>query len=122
MTAPVAATITTLRPGAAGVPIAYQAANGPSGATGAANDAIVSDGKTAIHVRNAGTGTATVTVTSLRQCDQGFTHNLAVAVGPTNGNEWIGPFATNRFSDANGLVQITYDQAASVTVAALAVT
>lgn len=112
MTAPTTPTIPTLRPG-------------PSGATGAAQaataggDAIYSDGHTAIHVINGGGSPINVTIVSQEPCDQGYTHSQVVAVG-NGSNEWIGPFATDRFTDANGLVQISYSAVTSVTVEALA--
>lgn len=67
-------------------------------------------------VKNAGAAICNVTIASPTQCSQGFTHTIAVAVA-VGATELIGPFPASRFNDANGNINVTYDQVATVTVA-----
>lgn len=88
--------------------------------TPAAADTIAnSDGKTVLHFKNTGTA-KTVTVTGQRTCSQGSTHNQAITVGATTGDELCGNWDPNRFNDANGnlvIASITPDTT-GLTVAA----
>ena len=76
-------------------------------------------GRTVLLVKNAGAGSVNVTVNSQRACDQGFDHDLVVAVANDSVIVAIGPFTTSRFNDGDGRVQITYSGVSSVTVAVL---
>lgn len=72
-----------------------------------------------IVVRNGGSDWVTVTINSVRPCDQGFDHDEQVIVPP--GKEvWIGgpQFSRSRFVGPGGRVSWTYSSTTSVTVAA----
>jgi hypothetical protein len=69
--------------------------------------------------RSGALGSINVTINSQKACDQGFDHDIVVAV-PNGGERLIGPFS-DRFADASGQVLITYSGVTSVTVAALEV-
>ena len=66
-------------------------------------------------------GTATtVTIDSIKACDQGFDHNLSTG-SISNVTKALGPLDPARFADANGNVAITYSQVTGVTVACIEV-
>jgi hypothetical protein len=79
------------------------------------SDDFPNDGKTFLIVNNASAGSVSVTINSVTQCDQGFDHDLVVAVA-AGVEKMIGPFAVARFGASVG---VTYDSAASVTAAAV---
>lgn len=89
-------------------------------AAAAGGDSFANDGRTVLHAKNGGAGAITVTVNSQQACDQGFDHDLAVAI-PAGQERMIGPFPQSRFNDSSGLVQVTYSDVTSLTVAALKV-
>ncbi len=96
-----------------GLAITYAAAAG-------GGDSFANDGKTYLHVKNGGGGSINVTINSVAACDQGFDHDIVVAVA--NGAEKvIGPFPTGRWNDTNSNVNVTYSGVTSVTVAAVKV-
>jgi hypothetical protein len=64
----------------------------------------------------AGATPVTVTVASQRACDQGGTHNGGGVVA-ANTEQAFGPFPGNRWADTAGLVQVTYNQVVTITVA-----
>ena len=72
-----------------------------------------------LHVRNAGASACVVTAHSVQQCNQGSTHNPTYTVG-AGADRLLGPFDTSRYADGTNMVQITYDQVTSVTVAVIA--
>lgn len=78
-------------------------------------DQFQNDGRTMFEVLNGSGGSITVTFASQRPCDQGSTHNTAVAVA-ASATKRIGPFDPNRYNDANGYVQVTYSGVTSLTV------
>lgn len=91
----------------------------PSYDAGAAGgDEFVNGGNTFIHVKNGHTSAQTVTVDSQAKCSQGFDHDAAVSV-PASGERMIGPFAKDRFNDADGKVQISYSGVTSLTIAVI---
>lgn len=59
--------------------------------------------------------TCTVTVASQTNCDQGSTHNVALAMG-ANETRLVGPFSSSRYEDSDGNVQITYSTVTDVDV------
>lgn len=79
-------------------------------------DQFANNGKTILKVVNGSGGAITVTVASQRSCDQGSTHNVTNSVG-AGATELMGPFPTDRYSDANGYCQVTYSGVTSLTVA-----
>jgi hypothetical protein len=88
--------------------------------TPANGDVFPNDGKTFLHVKNANAGTCTVTVNSIKPCDQGQDHDNVVVVAATTGDEMIGPFPQDRFNDASGNVTVTsYSVTATVSVVAM---
>ncbi len=82
-------------------------------AAGSGGDTFTNDGKTFLSVQNAGTGDLNVTVDATKDCDQGFDHNVVVAVPDTAVDYLIGPFPTNIYgrtaniSYSGGVVSLT---------------
>lgn len=73
-------------------------------------DTFSNDGKTEVFLDNRGGGDRTVTFVAARRCSHGFLDDLVVIV--TGGTLFpVGPFAANRFNDADGIASITYDAA-----------
>lgn len=90
-------------------------------AAAAGGDEFVNSGRIFIHVKNANVSVArTVTVDSQTPCSQGYDHDAAVEV-PASSEKMIGPFPKDRFNDTAGKVQITYDDEADLTIAAIEV-
>lgn len=87
-------------------------------AASAGGDTFANDGKTYLHVKNAGAAAVTATVNSIKPCDQGSDHDAVVSV-PAGGERLIGPFPPGRFNDPNGAAAVTYSDVTSVTVAAV---
>ncbi len=77
-------------------------------------DQFSNDGATMLHAKNGG-ATMTITIASQVACNQGSTHNDTVTV-TSGGEKMIGPFPTNRYSDASGYCQLTYSAVPSLTV------
>lgn len=83
-----------------------------------------SDGKTVLHVKNAGGGSINVTITaqdtSVDAAGYGTitVSNLVVAV-PAGAERFIGPFPKRAFNNASKQIAITYSGVTSVTIAAL---
>ncbi len=93
-------------------------------AAAAGGDALLNlQGDVFVHVKNGATA-ATVTVTAQDTSEDvpGFGNmtkgNLVVSV-PATEDRFIGPFPRQAFNDANGKVQLTYDDVTNVTIAAL---
>ena len=81
-------------------------------------DEFSNNGRTFIYIKNANGATARqVTVTSQTNCNQGFTHDVAVSV-PASSEELIGPFANSRFNVA-GVTSVSYDDETDLTIAAI---
>lgn len=100
------AVLTKISSGLTGAAITFTAAAG-------GGDSFVNDGNTVLHVKNGGGSSINVTINSTRQCDQGFDHDLVVAVDAA-AEQVIGPFSVARFGRSVG---ITYSGVTSVTVA-----
>jgi hypothetical protein len=73
-----------------------------------------------VRVTNGSGSSVNVTVDSIKPCDQGFDHNLVVAVA-AGATKDIGPLTPGRFQDTDGLAGVNYSLATSVTVAAVLV-
>jgi hypothetical protein len=71
-----------------------------------------------VRVKNGSGSSITVTVNSVKPCDQGFDHDLAVAVAAGATTD-IGPLTPGRFTDTDGLAGVTYSSVTAVTVAAV---
>lgn len=89
-------------------------------AADAAGDEFANGGRTFLWVKNGGAAAITVTVDSVKKCDQGFDHDLSISV-PAGGERLIGPFEPGRFNNSSSRVKVTYSAVASVTVAAVEV-
>lgn len=72
-----------------------------------------------LHVKNGSAGAITVTINSVRACDQGFDHDESVSV-PAGGERLIGPF-NSRFRSSDGYVAFSYSGVTSLTVAGVEV-
>lgn len=84
-----------------------------------ASDTFANGGQERLHVKNGGGSPDTVTVNSVKNCDQGFDHDVVVSV-PAGQDRWIGPFDPGRFTDpATGLATVTHSFITSVTQALL---
>lgn len=83
-------------------------------------DQFPNNGQSFIHVKNGGSGAITVTLDSVKGCDQGFDHDLTVNV-PATGERMIGPFEQSRFNNADQRVSLTYSGVTSVTIAVLSI-
>lgn len=105
------ATIATQDANTAGLLPTYAAVAG-------GGDQVPNNGKVLLHVKNASNANINVTIGSQRACDQGSTHNTVVVVTNSASGHMIGPF-TDRYTDANGYVQLAYSSATSVTIAAI---
>ncbi len=93
-------------------------------AAASGGDEFTNDGGTMLRVNNGGGGAVAVTITAQTtevkpndQLGKLTVGNVVVSVGAGLVRE-IGPFPPGIFNDANGRVQVTYDQDVSVTVAA----
>jgi hypothetical protein len=97
-----------------GIEPSYQAA-------AAAGDEVVNSGRIFIHVKNGNVSTARqVTIDSQAVCSQGYDHDAIVSV-PASSEKMIGPFPKDRFNDSGGKIQISYDNEADLTIAAIEV-
>ena len=83
-------------------------------------DRFTNNGTTFLYVQNTST-TISVTANSVTACDQGFDHDVTIAVTSTN-EVIVGPFPTARFNSADGKVDLTYTGVGGVTVAAFSAT
>jgi len=89
-------------------------------ACAAGGDEFVNSGRDFIHIKNGHTSPQTVIMNSQAACDQGFDHDVSIAV--TNAQErMIGPFPKGRFDDAGGKVQLTYSGVTALTIAIIRV-
>ncbi len=98
-------------PSQAGTAVSFVAAS-------AGGDTVRPGDTTSLRVKNGGTAAITVTIDSIRPCDQGVDHNLSVSV-PASGEREIGPLPAARFAGPGGVVAVTYSAVTSVTVAAV---
>jgi len=73
----------------------------------AGGDLCPNDGRTFLHFDNGADQETTVTIDSVKACDQGADHN-AVVVVPVSVERMIGPFPRGRFNNAAGKIAITY--------------
>lgn len=73
------------------------------------------NGRTYVHVRNGSGAPITVTLDSVRSCDQGFDHNEIVSV-PAGADRLIGPLPPERFNNAEGRATVLHSAIATVTV------
>lgn len=96
----------------AGLDVAFTAAS-------AGGDTLQPGDNTFLHVKTGATGPTTVTIDSVAVCNMGVDHNLVVVVA-ANDDVQIGPLPAQRFAQpTTGLVNVTYSQVATVTVAAV---
>lgn len=75
-------------------------------------------GRIFLHIKNGDTADKTVTIASLKECDQGFIHNIVITV-PAGGEVMVGPFSPIRFNDTTQKVSISYSDVTSLSVAAI---
>ena len=98
-----------------GTTVSYSAAAG-------GGDQVANDGVTKLHVKNGGASPVNVTIDSPNTCSFGVSANAAhdeVITVAAGGDKFLGPFTPDRFNDASGNIQISYDQVVSVTIAAI---
>ncbi|MGV8164646.1 MAG: hypothetical protein ACLKAK_07300 [Alkaliphilus sp.] len=75
----------------------------------------VNNGRVFAHVKNGGTGAITVTINSIRPCNQGFDHDETVSVSAA-GEKMVGPFELGRFNNPEQLTSLTYSGVTTVTI------
>lgn len=80
-----------------------------------ASDTYVNSGRSELHVKNAGGGACTVTLTATGSCNQGFSHNLIITV-PAGSDRLIPAADIGRFGST---VTVTFSPTTSVTAAVL---
>lgn len=85
----------------------------------AGGDTFQNDGRTGLYVNNSSGSPRTVTISGARNCNHGFEHDAAIVVADGFAGFVRHDFPTNRFSDANGVVSITYSSEAGLEVAAV---
>lgn len=83
-----------------------------------AGDQFVNNGRIFFEIVNGDVSTKTVTINSITNCSQGFDHDIAIAV-PAGERRIAGPFATSRFNNSLGQVELNYDAVTSVTIAVI---
>lgn len=81
-----------------------------------------SSGRVMIIIQNDDGSSHTATIASQAECNQGFTHNIDITVASGGEQQIAGFFGKGRFNDANDLVQITYDDVTSMSIAVVQVT
>lgn len=86
-------------------------------AASAGGDTFVNNGRVLLIVKNGGGVSVNVTIDSVKPCDQGFDHDIVVAV-PAGQERKIGFFEESRFGSQ---VSVSYSAVASITVAAVRV-
>jgi hypothetical protein len=84
-----------------------------------AADQFPNNGRTYLKVTNGGGSSTTVQVIAQRACDQGTIHSISNTIVNAT-TEIMGPF-TDRYTDANGFVQITTTPITSVTIGCFSV-
>ena len=80
-------------------------------------DRVSNDGKISLKVVNGHSGAQTVTIARNRKCNQGFQHDVAIAVGAGE-TAYIGPFPRDEFAS---IIDITYSGVTSLTIGAFRV-
>lgn len=88
-------------------------ANTPVAVSG--SDDFANDGNTFLYVENGGGSPSNVTINSVENCDQGFDHDIVVAVSAGT-KSLIGPFTVARFGAS---ASVTYSFTTSVTATAM---
>ena len=108
------ATLTVKQAILTGVDPAYEAATG-------GGDAFLVGKGMYLHVKNTDTSSHTVTVNSVKNCDQGADHDSVTTVPATTGERIIGPFEdVDRWGDPiTKLAAITYDGVTGMSIAAI---
>lgn len=90
-------------------------------AAASGGDTFLNNGRTFIYAKNANVGASrTITVNSLTNCDQGEDHNITITV-PLSSEELSGPYPPNRFNSPTGVVTMTYDSEADLTIAIISI-
>src|SRR5215212_4660189 len=108
------------------LPVRRASATGSALTTQAAaggGDSFPNDGNTNLLVINSGGAPRTVTFDAPNACSFGVVHasHDYVATIPNDSVPYqVGPFSKERFNDVNDRVQVTYDSATGVAVAAVA--
>lgn len=91
-------------------------------AAAAGGDAVPNDGKTVLKVKNADAVAHTVTIASqVSPVPVGTAKANVVVAVPAGDERVIGPFDKVAFNDADGNLEVTYDAANSVTIAAVSI-
>lgn len=88
-------------------------------AAGSGGDQIPAGPGRILEVINGSGASINVILNSIKSCDQGFDHDVTVAV-PAGTTRFLGPFS-DRYVDSTGMVNITYSAVTTVTVASLEV-
>lgn len=84
----------------------------------ATGDEFVNDGRSFLLIKNDDVASHNITITSQEKCSQGFSHDVKLSVA-SNDSAIMGAFYKPRFNDANGKIQITYDDVTSLSIAVI---
>ena len=87
-------------------------------AAGAGGDTFANSARESLWVKNGSGVSINVTINSVLACDQGFDHDLVIAIA-AGAEKIIGPFSTVRFNDVSGILGVTYSAVTTITVAAV---
>jgi len=87
-------------------------------AASSGGDEFANDERTVFHVKNDDADALEVTISATVNCNHGFTHDVVSSL-PAGVDRMFGPFDRERFNDSAGMIQVTYDDETSVTVAAV---
>lgn len=106
------ALLTLQKPAAPATALTYAAASG-------GGDTFKNTGAVALHVKNGGVGSITVTVSAPSPCSFGVVNvvHASVTVIPAGEDRLIGPFPTDQHNNMSGVATATYTGVTTVTVA-----
>lgn len=95
----------------------YARTANPTFVAASASDTFVNNGSTELLVINNSTGALDVTISAVGLCRHGFLDDQVVSC-PGQSLTSIGPFEAQRFNDSQGRATVTYEDEASIEVAA----
>lgn len=94
-----------------GVELTYDAAD-------VNGDSFPNNGHTLVEFKNDDTSDKTVTIDSAKPCNYGFDHDVSITV-TAGTTKTVGPFERTRFNKTGSLVDVSYDDVTSLSVAVI---
>lgn len=85
-----------------------------------AGDTYTNQGTVYLFIANGGATPVDVTINNITPCNYGYDHDdlATIAAGATT---QLGPYAANRFNNADGQVEVSYSSVADITIAVVRV-